>query len=171
MSRSVLQVNPFLSFLQSCRSVCNHPMTQTSRIRRIKKDLWRRIERLIYCMKCILLAICASDDAISPSWEEELLNQKCQSIAPDPADSLPYLDEMKSMIMSVLRAKEFRSFLHRCSNPVCNHPQTQEEATRIYEEGLRDWEDCMQCTLLQICAIGDAIIPSWEEEVLNQKCN
>ncbi len=112
-----------------------------------------------------------SDDAIIPSWEEEVLNQKCQSIAPDRTDSLPYLDEMKSMITSVLRAKEFRSFLHRSSNPVCNHPRTQEEATRIYEEGLRDWEDCMHCTLLQICAIGDASISSWEEEVLNQKCN
>lgn len=44
MNRSVLQVNPFWPFLQSCRSVCNHPVTQTSGIKRIKKD-WE-VERL-----------------------------------------------------------------------------------------------------------------------------
>jgi hypothetical protein len=81
------------------------------------------------CMKYILLAICAIDDAIIPFWKEEVLNQKCkQTVGPDSSNHL--LMKWCPWSCPCFKWNDFDPFCQSCSNPTCNHPLTQTSRTR-----------------------------------------
>ncbi len=91
------------------------------------------------CMKYILLAICAIDDAIIPFWKEEVLNQKCKQNCSTRFFTISWWNDVHDHVHASSEIILILSVKVALILPVIIpwHKQAeQEESIRIDEEGL-----------------------------------